>query len=216
MKRVLGVFLGLIALIIVGIVGVFAFSGTGSGPASDLANDAKAAAANGHRRDRPQGQGQERPRGQQSEHRRGDRPQRKPGRSSHRAARHRRMASRLAALHRHGHRHHRRQRPRRQRHRHHLRRSRLRLRRGLRPDGHARRPRKRAGLPPLPRLRAVASAAKASDAKVERLAARREFRFAHVSRDRSAAKSDFWQRLHVSNAARRRPIAKPSRKRLVA
>ena len=46
MKRVLGVFLGLIALIIVGIVGVFAFSGTGSGPASDLANDAKAAAAN--------------------------------------------------------------------------------------------------------------------------------------------------------------------------
>ena len=40
MKRVLGVFLGLIALIIVGIVGVFAFSGTGSGPASDLANDA--------------------------------------------------------------------------------------------------------------------------------------------------------------------------------
>ena len=47
MKRVLGVFLGLIALIIVGIVGVFAFSGTGSGPASDLANDAKAAAANG-------------------------------------------------------------------------------------------------------------------------------------------------------------------------
>ena len=30
----------------VGIVGVFAFSGTGSGPASDLANDAKAAAAN--------------------------------------------------------------------------------------------------------------------------------------------------------------------------
>lgn len=32
MKRVLGVFLGLIALIIVGIVGVFAFSGTGSGP----------------------------------------------------------------------------------------------------------------------------------------------------------------------------------------
>ena len=41
MKRVLGVFLGLIALIIVGIVGVFAFSGTGSGPASDLANDAK-------------------------------------------------------------------------------------------------------------------------------------------------------------------------------
>lgn len=46
MKRVLGVFLGLIALIIVGIVGVFALSGTDAGPASDLANDAKAAAAN--------------------------------------------------------------------------------------------------------------------------------------------------------------------------
>ena len=43
MKRVLGVFLGLIALIIVGIVGVFAFSGTGSGPASDLAAAANAA-----------------------------------------------------------------------------------------------------------------------------------------------------------------------------
>lgn len=46
MKRVLGVFLGLIALIIVGIVGVFALSGTGTGPVSDLANGAKAAAAN--------------------------------------------------------------------------------------------------------------------------------------------------------------------------
>lgn len=46
MKRVLGVFLGLIALVIVGIVGVFALSGADAGPASDLANDAKAAAAN--------------------------------------------------------------------------------------------------------------------------------------------------------------------------
>lgn len=46
MKRVLGVFLGLIALIIVGIVGVFALSGTNAGPVSDLANDAKAAATN--------------------------------------------------------------------------------------------------------------------------------------------------------------------------
>ena len=59
-------FLGLIALIIVGIVGVFAFSGTGSGPASDLANDAKAAAANAPStrpasRTRPR-----RPRGQQA------------------------------------------------------------------------------------------------------------------------------------------------------
>ena len=46
MKRVLGVFLGLIALVIVGIVGVFALSGTDAGPVSDLANDAKAAATN--------------------------------------------------------------------------------------------------------------------------------------------------------------------------
>lgn len=46
MKRVLGVFLGLIALIIVGIVGVFALSGTNAGPVSDLANGAKAAATN--------------------------------------------------------------------------------------------------------------------------------------------------------------------------
>ena len=46
MKRGLGVFLGLIALIIVGIVGVFALSGTDAGPVSDLANDAKAAATN--------------------------------------------------------------------------------------------------------------------------------------------------------------------------
>ena len=46
MKRLLGVFLGLIALHIVGIVGVFALSGTNAGPVSDLANDAKAAATN--------------------------------------------------------------------------------------------------------------------------------------------------------------------------
>ena len=46
MKRVLGVFLGLIALIIIGIVGVFALSGTNAGPVSSLANDAKASATN--------------------------------------------------------------------------------------------------------------------------------------------------------------------------
>ena len=51
---------------------------------------------------------------------------------------------------------------------------------------------------------------------IERLAAWRKFRLAHVSRDRSAAKSNFWQRFHVSNAARRRPIAKLSGKRLIA
>lgn len=109
MKRVLGVFLGLIALIIVGIVGVFAFSGTGSGPASDLANDAKAAAANAAidatgLKDKAKSALE----GSKASIAAADRPQRKPGRSSHRAARHRRMASRLAALHRHGHRHHRR------------------------------------------------------------------------------------------------------------
>lgn len=46
MKRVLGVFLGLIALIIVGIIGVFALSGTNAGPLSDLADNAKTAATN--------------------------------------------------------------------------------------------------------------------------------------------------------------------------
>lgn len=46
MKKVLGVFLGLIGLIIVGIVGVFAFSGTQAGPLSDIANNAKNAATN--------------------------------------------------------------------------------------------------------------------------------------------------------------------------
>lgn len=46
MKRILGVFLGLIALVIVGVVGVFALSGANAGPASDLASDAKAAATN--------------------------------------------------------------------------------------------------------------------------------------------------------------------------
>lgn len=46
MKRVLGVFLGLIALIIVGIIGVFALSGTNVGPLSELADNAKTAATN--------------------------------------------------------------------------------------------------------------------------------------------------------------------------
>lgn len=46
MKRVLGVFLGLIALIIVGIIGVFALSGTNAGPLSELADNAKTAATN--------------------------------------------------------------------------------------------------------------------------------------------------------------------------
>lgn len=46
MKRVLGVFFGLIALAIAGIIGVFALSGANAGPASDLASDAKTAATN--------------------------------------------------------------------------------------------------------------------------------------------------------------------------
>lgn len=46
MKKVLGVFLGLIALIIVGIIGVFAFSSTANNPLSTAANDVKLAATN--------------------------------------------------------------------------------------------------------------------------------------------------------------------------
>lgn len=46
MKKVLGVFLGLIALLIVGVIGVFALSNTSMGPVSDAAKGAKAAATN--------------------------------------------------------------------------------------------------------------------------------------------------------------------------
>ena len=48
MKKVIGVFLGLIALVIVGIVGVFALSDPNAAPSpvTDAANEAKAAVAN--------------------------------------------------------------------------------------------------------------------------------------------------------------------------
>lgn len=46
MKKVLGIFLGLIALMIVGIVGVFAFSGSTDSPLGQAASQAKAAAVN--------------------------------------------------------------------------------------------------------------------------------------------------------------------------
>lgn len=45
-KKALGALFGLIALIIVGTIGVFALADTGSGPVSDAASDVKAAATN--------------------------------------------------------------------------------------------------------------------------------------------------------------------------
>lgn len=46
MSKILGVFLGLIALVIIGIVGVSALSNTELGPVSKVAEEAKVAAAN--------------------------------------------------------------------------------------------------------------------------------------------------------------------------
>ncbi|WP_080798521.1 hypothetical protein [Arabiibacter massiliensis] len=48
MKKIIGVLLGLVALVIVGVVGVFALSGPNAapGPVSDAANEAKAAVTN--------------------------------------------------------------------------------------------------------------------------------------------------------------------------
>lgn len=46
MKKVLGVLFGLTALVVVGVVGVFAFSNMSAGPVSDVAKDVKAAATN--------------------------------------------------------------------------------------------------------------------------------------------------------------------------
>lgn len=46
MKKILGAFLGLIALVIIGAVGVLAFSGTSDNPVGDVAQDAKNTALN--------------------------------------------------------------------------------------------------------------------------------------------------------------------------